>query len=160
MMLTIVVGCLLALIYIGSTTVLNDLFGIVTSAFYASYLIVMSLLLWRRVTGAIKPADDFDSDELVNTVGKKLVWGPWHIPGIWGIITNTISCCYLVFGLFWSFWPSIYPTSAATMNYNCVLFGAVVIVATVYYLAVAKGKYKGPIVEPLESEVEMLSLQT
>ena len=75
------------------------------------------------------------------------MWGPWHIPGIWGIAVNTFAILYLVVALFWSFWPSTLPVTAANMNYNILIFGGVVLLAAVYYFVIARHTYTGPVVE-------------
>lgn len=49
--------------------------------------------------------------------------------------------------LFFSFWPSENPTSAATMNYSVLVTGFVVIFSVFYYLVWGKRVYKGPVVE-------------
>lgn len=48
-----VIPALLALIYIGSATVFNDVVFLSASGFYGSYFILCSLLIWRRTTGQI-----------------------------------------------------------------------------------------------------------
>ena len=35
----------------------------------------------------------------------RLIWGPWHLPGIFGIINNAYACIYMIFVIFWSVWP-------------------------------------------------------
>ena len=147
-LLTGTVSGLLALINIGSSTALNDILGVTTSGYYWSYLIAISLLLWRRCTGSIHPPETVPpSDQLINTVGKQLVWGPWRIPGIWGIAVNLTAILYLIVALFWSYWPASKEVTGADMNYNILIFGACVLFATGYYLLVAKGLYTGPVVE-------------
>lgn len=47
-----------------------------------------------------------------------LVWGPFHVPGIFGIINNAYACCYMIFVIFWSVWPPATPVTAETMNYR------------------------------------------
>ena len=68
-------------------------------------------------------------------------WGPWHIPGSWGIANNAFACTYLTVIVFFSFWPTERPVTAENMNY------AVVIVSLVYYLVWAKRVYTGPVIE-------------
>ena len=113
------VSALLALIYIASTTVFEDVVSLSTSGLYASYFIPCSLLLWRRTTGKIRPhlSTPNDDESSVNelaanptlessdaeVVQSQLAWGPWRIPGLFGIINNTYACLYILFVLFWSF---------------------------------------------------------
>lgn len=140
-----VISCLLVLINIGSSTAFNDVVSLVVSCFYASYLIVCGLLLYRRVTGTIKciriedpqpPAED-----------AEVIWGPWHVPGILGISNNMFACAYLVILPFFSFWPAETPTSAATMNYSVLVTGFVFCFSILYYIVWARKFFSGPIVE-------------
>lgn len=163
------IPCLLALIYIGSPTVFNDVVSLSVSGLYGSYLIPCSLLLWRRVSGIIKPYDKEEhTSTSVHTFGAdagaidlgstpdasdddvvrlRLMWGPWKLPGILGTINNAFACVYCVFVLFWDFWPSIYPATAKTMNYSVLVTGFTLIVSVVYYYAYGRYEYKGPLVD-------------
>lgn len=60
----------------------------------------------------------------------RLVWGPWHVPGLLGIINNAYACVYMVFVIFWSVWPPSYKPTANTMNYSVVVTGGVLILST------------------------------
>ena len=147
-MFSIVVSTLLSLINIGSSTAFNDVVALVTSGYYSSYLMATGLLLYRRLKGDIKVRSPDDSpQEPVNNVGRRLVWGPWRIPGVLGIAVNAFSCIYLTVALFWSFWPSYLPVSAENMNYNVLLIGATLLTAIVYYLVRGRREYTGPVVE-------------
>jgi choline transport protein len=84
---------------------------------------------------------------LANTTGAELEWGPWRIPGVWGIMNNAFACVYLTFILFFSFWPPATPVVPSTMNYSSLVTGTVVLFSVVYYFVWAKKDYKGPIVE-------------
>jgi choline transport protein len=148
------VSALLSLINIGSSTAFNDIVSLVTSGYYSSYLMASGLLLYRRLTGAIAvPGVDDSPYEPVNNVGRRLVWGPWRIPGIWGILINLISVIYLIVALFWSFWPSYYPVTAENMNYNILIIGATLLLSIVYYVVHARKEYTGPIVETALSNI-------
>jgi len=85
--ITTLVSFLLALIIIGSSTAFNDIVGLTVSGIYSSYLIVSVLFLWRRLRGDISSVDD-SPHLLANVAGKPLIWGPWKIPGIFGIANN------------------------------------------------------------------------
>ncbi|GAB1196229.1 hypothetical protein APSETT444_005497 [Aspergillus pseudonomiae] len=84
-LLTSTIGCLLNLINIGSDVAFNSLVSMSTSGLYLSYMIAAGLLLYRRCTGEISEAKRNSEQTMVNTAGAKLVWGPFHLPGIWGI---------------------------------------------------------------------------
>lgn len=47
-----------------------------------------------------------------------LRWGPFHVPGWFGILNNLYACVYMVFVIFWSVWPPSTPVTAGTMNYR------------------------------------------
>lgn len=142
------------------------------SGLYASYLLPCSFLLWRRVTGQIKPhramgdpgteiptrQDDDPShphqvpveengDPDIIFEEQVLEWGPWRIPGILGILNNTFACVFCVWVLFWSFWPPSTPVNAENMNYSVLVTGAVILFAVVRYFLGGKVEYRGPLVD-------------
>ena len=112
---TVIVSALLSLISIRSTMAFNDIVALVISGYYSSYLIASGLLVYRWLTGAIAAPGGQDSPyEPVNNVGRRLVWGPWRIPGLLGILINAFSVIYLTVAVFWSFWPRITPSRLKT----------------------------------------------
>ena len=156
--------CLLALIYIGSSTVFEDVVSLSTSGLYASYFIPCSLLLWRRVTGQMIPLSTLDAEdeeaEISRVLGlaiqdtddedvvqPSLIWGPWRVPGILGILNNAFACVYILFVLFWSFWPPNTPATPENMNYSVLVTGVVITFSIIYYYLYGKRLYKGPLVE-------------
>ena len=145
------VACLLALINIGSSVVFNDVISLTVSGLYASYLICLVLLLWRRYTGLIETSAHDTTDLSHGIDDMRLVWGPFHVPGIWGIFVNGIACVYVVIILFFSFFPPETPVTPATMNYSVLVFGTVILFSIVYYFLYAKKHYKGPFVEVVAS---------
>lgn len=116
------------------------------SGLYLSYMIVASLLLYRRCTGGIGSSKSSD-DAIVNTAGAKLVWGPFHLPGIWGILVNTFALIYMTIAVFFSFWPPQHTVTVDTMNFSVVGTVGVIILSLVYYVLRARNVYEGPIVE-------------
>lgn len=105
--------------------------------------------------GPLSLADngDLNDSNNPNTEGEDevvqppLVWGPWRIPGILGTINNAFACVYILFVIFWSFWPPETPTTAQNMNYSILMTGAVILFSIVYYYVWGKGQYKGPLIE-------------
>ena len=158
-----IIPALIALIYIGSPTVFEDVVSLSTSGLYASYLIPCSLLLWRRVTGQIQSqfpdagVNDSFLPALANmhmpeskedeVVQPQLRWGPWRLPGLVGIINNVYACVYILFVLFWSFWPPSTPATPSTMNYSVLMTGATILFSIVYYFIWGKKQYMGPLLE-------------
>lgn len=141
-----IIGCLLSLINIGSSVALQDILSMAVSGLYLSYLLVAVLLLIRRVKGDISLYSDND-DDIVNVPGAKLVWGPFHCPGIWGILINAGAIAYLTIVVFFSFWPPKMNPKYDEMNYAVVGTGGVIILAIVYYFVRARHFYTGPVVE-------------
>lgn len=142
--ITSFVACLIGLINIGSATAFNDVISLGVSSLYASYIITESFLLWRRLTGAIRYPTDVAND---TGEANQLIWGPFHLPGIFGILVNAFSVVFGIIIFFFSFWPVATPVTAPHMNFSVLMTGSVVLFAIVYYVLVAKKTYKGPIVE-------------
>lgn len=76
-----------------------------------------------------------------------LQWGPFSIPGWFGIINNAYACVYMIFVVFWSVWPPATPVTAETMNYSIVVTGGVIIFSIIWYFVRGRKEYKGPIVD-------------
>lgn len=138
------IACLIGLINIGSSTAFNDVISLGVSSLYASYVISESLLLWRRCTGAIRSPHDPGHN---TGEANQLVWGPFHLPGIFGILVNGFAVCFGIIIVFFSFFPVATPVQAATMNYSSLMTGSVVLFAIAYYVIWARKTYNGPIVE-------------
>ncbi|KAJ5975504.1 amino acid transporter [Penicillium waksmanii] len=144
--LTMTVAWLLGLINIGSAVALNDITSMAVSGLYTSYLVVAVLLLYRRCRGDIAAYDE-NAETVINVPGAPLVWGPFRVPGIWGILVNIYACIYMVIVIFFSFWPSEMNPSLEDMNFSVVGTVGVVILAIAYYLLRARHVYKGPVLE-------------
>ncbi|KAL5337416.1 amino acid/polyamine transporter I [Aspergillus crustosus] len=144
-LLTTTVAALLALIPIGSAVAFNQLCAMSISGLYLSYILVAGLLLWRRLQGSIHLTAD--ADETVNTIGSKLVWGPFRVPGIFGVVVNIFAIIYALIAVFFSFWPSFTPVTVETMNFSIVGTVSVIMLSVVYYFVRARHVYTGPIIE-------------
>jgi amino acid transporter len=88
-----------------------------------------------------------DHDHHASVVQAQLIWGPWHIPGIFGIINNAYACVYMIFVIFWSVWPPETPVTYQTMNYSIVVTAGVVIFSIVWYYIRGRKEYKGPLID-------------
>lgn len=139
-----VITCLLTLINIGSNVALNDVLSLSISCLYASYLITLLFLLYRRMTGAIAEPSGNEAEKVSS---DHLVWGPWRIGGVLGTMNNIFAILYLTFILFFSFWPPATPVKAESMNYSCLVTGSVVIFSLIYYFVRGRKHYTGPVVE-------------
>ncbi|KAH8426898.1 uncharacterized protein LDX57_004624 [Aspergillus melleus] len=144
--IVIAVG-LLSLINIGSSVVLNIILSLVLEGFFASYLISLSLLLYRRLRNDIAlPHDDADSGG-VNRNRKPFLWGPFRVNGWIGVANNIFAIIFTVIMMFFGCWPPKTRPAPAEMNYSIVIFGGVTILAVVYYLGWARKYYHGPVIE-------------
>ncbi|KAK4499391.1 hypothetical protein PRZ48_009905 [Zasmidium cellare] len=164
-----VIAALLTLIYIGSATAFNDVVSLTITGFYGSYFLPAALLLYHRVKGNVLPhgteidtlpaesqaghdkkpsnteqISQSDAEEVVNA---RLVWGPWRVPGILGILNNAYACAYMIFVIFWSVWPPDYHVTPSTMNYSIVVTAGVMILSGIWYLIGGKKQYKGPLID-------------
>ena len=139
------ISIFLSLIILASSTAFNDLVGLTVAALNASYLIACGLLLYRRCTGGILPHHmSFERNE---SDAVKLVWGPWYIPGIYGIAVNAFACVYETVLIFFCMWPSELPVTAENMNYTALVTSVVIAFSICYYCIWAKRVYTGPVVE-------------
>ncbi|KAF7122229.1 hypothetical protein CNMCM5793_000186 [Aspergillus hiratsukae] len=145
-LLTMTVCCLLGLINIGSSVALNAVVSMAVSGLYLSYLMVGSLLLYRRCTGAISQYDHGE-DGVINVPGAKLAWGPFHVPGMLGTAVNTYAVIYMVIVVFFSFWPSQMSVDKTTMNFSVVGTVGTILLALLYYVLRARKVYQGPVME-------------
>ena len=140
---------LVGLISVGSSVAFDDLIAMAVSALYASYFVTCVALLYRRCTGSIVSTCDSRSYGRQNLPGRegRLVWGPWHVPGVLGVITNAAACIYLAIVFFFQFWPTQSDVNAANMNYNILVFGVTIVASSLYYMVSARRTFSGPIVE-------------
>lgn len=77
----------------------------------------------------------------------RLIWGPWHLPGLLGTLNNAYAVLYMIFVIFWSVWPPDAQVTASTMNYSVVVTGGVAILSAVWYFVRARKVYRGPTVD-------------
>jgi fumarate reductase subunit D len=112
---------------------------------------VAGLLLYRRCTGGILSRNSNrsgrGSETIINTAGAQLIWGPFHVGGIWGIIINVFSLFYMSIATFFSFWPPNNHADVQSMNYSVVGTGGTIILSLIYYFVRARRVYSGPVVE-------------
>ncbi|KAE8394408.1 choline transport protein [Aspergillus alliaceus] len=143
--ITCVISAVLNLIPLGSAVAFNDLLAMSVTGLFLSYIICTAQLLYRRIRGEVGQATG--GDEVVNTAGAKLVWGPFYIPGTLGIINNAWALIYMVVIVFFSFWPPATPVTVETMNFSVVGTMGTLILSLCYYLVRARKVYEGPIIE-------------
>ncbi|PGH20066.1 hypothetical protein AJ80_03716 [Polytolypa hystricis UAMH7299] len=144
--LTACLGCALGLINLGSPIAFTNIVSLSIAGLYTSYLITCGFLLYRRLTGYIAHPSESTS-ELANRVGEKVVWGPFRVPGLFGVITNSLACLYLIILLVFSFFPIEQATSAQEMNYSSPILLAALLFSLVWYFVYGRKEYSGPIIE-------------
>jgi amino acid transporter len=138
--ITCLISCLIGLINLGSSVVYNAIISVAISGLYASYFMPAILLLYRR----------WDKDYKIRNIagdGQILEWGPWHLPGMFGIANNVFACAFILIIWFFSLWPPQTPVDAASMNYAPLMTGGIAILATIYYFLRANKVYVGPKIE-------------
>lgn len=127
--LSCIISALLSLINIGSETAFNAIVSLNVAALMFSYSISMSCLIWRKLfhPHTLPPAR----------------WGL----GCYGLAVNIIGWLYVLFALFWSFWPEATPVTTETFNWSVVIFVAVFLVSLVMYVVQGRHQYDGPVTE-------------
>ena len=140
------ISLLLSLLVLVSSTTFTNITSISAAGLCSSYLLPITLLLWRRMTGKIRHAS-YSEYQLTNTPGFELSWGPWRMPGILGPAVNLIAIIYLSVVLFFSFWPPEAAVTASNMNYSIVVTGSMLTLSVTWYLVRGRWVYKGPIVD-------------
>lgn len=126
-LVTCICSVCLALIYLGSPVAFYAITSLLTVALLQCYCLSIGCLLWRRIRHPeTLPRARF-------SLGK------------FGIPINALAVTYALWAFFWSFWPQYYPVTAATFNWSSVIFVAVLLVAVIYYIAVGRKRYTGPV---------------
>lgn len=123
---SLVILIVIALINIGSTAALNTIFALLTGATSFSYALSITCILIKRLKGETLPPARFSM-------------GKFAVP------INVFAVAYVVTAAVASFFPVSLPVHAEDMNYACVMFGGVFIIAVVDYLVRGRKHY----VEPL-----------
>ena len=122
---------LLGLVNIASSTAFNALTSLALIGHYTSYLLPITLLVFRRF-------------------GKKEIpWGPWKL-GRLGLPINLVSMAYCTVLIVFMVFPPYQPVSAENMNYASVIFGAAILASTILWFVYGRKKYCGPVREVLE----------
>jgi amino acid transporter len=116
----------LSLINIGSTVAFNAIGSLAVSAILGTYIISFSVLILRRLRKEPLPARRW-------TLGR------------YGIFINIGAVLFLLVVWVFVFFPLQTPVTPSTMNWNCLIFGSVMIFAVIYYVFVGKHAYTSPV---------------
>ena len=129
-----------SLIALGSGIIWSAVLSVSIPAILATYVLLIMLLLYRRTIAHIRsPRPKQANPMLLNTPDRQLAWGPWHIPGAWGILINTFACIYGTVIFIAGFFPSSVHVTADTIDWDVLTFPVVLILLLLYYFT--RGRY-------------------
>ena len=123
--LSALISMLLGLINIGSSVAFNAIVSLVVAAYFGSYMVPISIVIYKRITGA------------------PLQMGPWNL-GKWGLPINIFSMVWLIITWMFSFFPIAVPVIPASMNWSSTLWGGLMGFGTIWYFAFQRKKFTGP----------------
>lgn len=119
---------LLGLLNIASTAAFGAILSLTVVALNLSYLFPVVAMLYRRIR-----------------TPSVLVWGPWRMSNVGGMIANIISICWIIFVTVFLLLPAMKPVTALNMNYASAVLGGVLIFATIDWFARGRKHYLGPL---------------
>jgi amino acid transporter len=126
--LSCMISGLLSLINIGSQVAFNAIISLNVAALMYTYAISISCVIYRKIA-----------------CPETLPPRRWSL-GRFGLGINTIGLLYVIFALFWSFWPPSPLPSARDFNWSVVIFAGVFIISLLMYLFQGRRHYVGPVV--------------
>lgn len=130
-LLIAVIGLLLGIINIASSTAFNAMTSLALIGFYGSYFLPIVLLVIRRF-------------------GRKHIpFGPWTL-GRYGLAVNLFSLFYCSLLMIFVVFPPYQPVTYKNMNYAGVIFGGVLILNAVMWFAYGRNTYRGPVKDVIE----------
>lgn len=59
---------------------------------------------------------------------------------------NIVALAFMAVTYIFTFFPLAVPVTLETMNWSCLIYGGVIIIAFVYYAAYGRHIYSGPVV--------------
>ena len=125
-----VTSLFLALINLGSSVALEDLFSLVIVGFYSTFILSASVMLHKRLT---TPESEID-------------WGRYRL-GRAGIPVTILALMFSITGIFFVFWPASPNPDATEMNWTVVVFLGALLISVIFWFAHGRKVYKGPIME-------------
>ncbi|PYI24152.1 GABA permease [Aspergillus violaceofuscus CBS 115571] len=127
--LSCIISGLLSLINIGSDTAFNAIISLNVAALMWTYAISISCVMYRKIY-------------LPDTLPHRR----WSL-GRHGLWVNATGLVYVLFALFWSFWPPEIPVTLKNFNWSIVLFVGVFLISIAMYMFQGRWVYKGPVVD-------------
>lgn len=124
-----ILPCLIGLINIGSTVAFNAIVSLTEAGLFISYLIPIILIMKKKIKG------------------EDIKYGPFSLGKTFGLPVNAFSAIFLTLSTFFSFFPPATPVTLLTMNWSIAVFGGFVIIGLLWYAALGRKQYHGPIIE-------------
>ncbi|KAF2772174.1 GABA permease [Teratosphaeria nubilosa] len=128
---TLTFTVVLALILIGSDTAFNIIASIGASAILGSYIVSITTIAYRKMTGYKLPNSQFPLGKL-------------------GLPINIAALCFLWLAFIMVFFPSEPRPTMSEMNWSSLIFGVVVLAALSWFVVRQRQVYKGPVVHVRE----------
>ncbi|KAF7869911.1 hypothetical protein EAF04_004695 [Stromatinia cepivora] len=126
---------ILGAIYVGSSTAFN--------AFVGSFVVLLTLSYLAAILPFIFTGRFTQSTQTSSLYNNRMVPGWFEMNNLVGYIVNIISCLYIIVFVVIYCFPYAVPFNPASMNYSCLIAGALSVAAGVWWL-VKGGSYKGP----------------
>ncbi|KAJ5462230.1 hypothetical protein N7530_010435 [Penicillium desertorum] len=126
--LSCMISGLLSLINIGSQVAFNAIISLNVAALMYTYAVSISCVIYRKIA-----------------CPETLPPRRWSL-GRFGLGINIIGLLYVIFALFWSFWPPSPLPSARDFNWSVVIIVGVFIISLLMYLFQGRRHYVGPVV--------------
>jgi amino acid transporter len=126
--LSCMISGLLSLINIGSQVAFNAIISLNVTALMYTYAVSISCVIYRKIA-----------------CPETLPPRRWSL-GRFGLGINMIGLLYVIFALFWSFWPPSPLPSARDFSWSVVIFVGVFIISLLMYLFQGRRHYVGPVV--------------
>ncbi|KAK3647889.1 hypothetical protein LTR56_007863 [Elasticomyces elasticus] len=124
-----VVAVIIALINIGSTVAFNSVTSLGTGTLTISYIISISCMIWRKLSGRPLLPSHFD-------MGRRF-----------GLVVNFVALAFMCLVFVIAFFPPV-PLPLLTvvsMNWSILIFGVVVLFSMGYYVVFGRKQYVGPV---------------
>jgi len=122
---SLIIPILIALINIGSASVLGIILSIFNSALLGSYLITIACIMWHRLQGRRLPKARY-------SLGK------------WGSLVNGVALAFILPIFVFSFFPATPKPPLIYMNWAVVMVGGPIVLSSIYYVAHGRKSYSPP----------------
>ena len=131
--MTLAFSIIVSMIILGSPVAFFTLGSLCNAALYASYLICIGCVAWRRITKQPLLPSRFDL-------------------GRWGLPINLTAMAFQSVQFVFLFFPTAPHPTAPLFNWTIMVFGVVVVWALIYYKLWGKKSYQGPVAYVRKSE--------